>query len=173
MLRTLLVTIVFLTLPLLVQAQLRVGVMDPDAVIDALPETAQVQQQLQQYVNERQEEYVNQYSSFVEDVGNFEELAESGALSDTELQQREQELGEREQELEALGTSIQNQIQTRQNELLAPIMERVEVAMGAVSEEMGLDYVLNRLTGRGEPIVYYVSERGVDITEQVIQRLTE
>lgn len=153
------------------EAQLNVGVMNPDNVVDALPEAQQIQQELENYVQQRREEFSGEYQQWIESVTEFEEQAES--LSEGQRQQREQELAEREQELGQMEQQIRTQIQNRQNELLSPIMQRVEEAMQAVAQELELDFVINEITSSGDPIVYYASERGVDITERVIDRLTD
>lgn len=171
--RILILTILIVTLPLLAEAQLKVGVMNPEAVLGQLPETEQVQRDLDSFIQQRREEFSQQYQNWMESVSEFEEQVENGTLTGEQRQQREQELGEREEEISAMQQRLQTQIQNRQNELLSPIMQRVENAMEAVAQELDLDYVLNRITSRGDPVVYYASERGVDITEQVIERLKE
>lgn len=160
-------------LPLLAEAQLKVGVMNPEAVLDKLPETQQVQQDLQNFVQQRREEFSQQYQNWIESVREFEEQVEAGTLTGQQRQEREEELGAREEELGAMEQRVQTQIQNRQNELLSPIMQRVENAMQEVARELDLDYVINRMTSRGDPVIYYASERGVDITDRVIDRLTE
>jgi Skp family chaperone for outer membrane proteins len=68
---------------------------------------------------------------------------------------------------------IQRQIQQRQNELFSPLLNRVDTAMSEVAEELELEFVINQTASSGDPIVYYSSQRGVDITERVIQKLTQ
>lgn len=172
MLRKFILTILLTAIPFLVSAQLKVGVMNPERVMDALPEVEQVQQELQRFVEQRQQAFTDEYSVWIESVTEYEEQVEAGTLTGQQRQQREQELAEKEQELEALEQRIQRQIQNRQNELLSPVMQRVENAMQDVAQELELEYVINRQTSMGDPVVYYASERGVDITDRVIQKLT-
>jgi len=172
MLKKILLTILITTFPLIAAAQLKVGVMNPERVMDALPETEQVQRDLEQFVQQKQQEFTNEYSVWIEAVGEFEERVESGAISSQERQQEEQRLMEKEEDLENLERRIQNQIQTRQNELLSPIMQRVESAMEEVARELDLEYVLNKQTSQGDLVIFYASDRGVDITDRVIEKLT-
>jgi outer membrane protein len=170
--RILFTTIIFL-LPVLVFGQLKVGIMNPDEVLDALPQTAQVESDIQQFIQERQQSYQARYQEWIEDITNFSERVESGQLSGSEQEREEARLVEAQEELENLQNRIQRQIQQRQNELFTPLLNRVERAMGEVSEELGLDFVINKTASSGDPIVYYSSQRGVDITERVIQKLTQ
>lgn len=166
-------TILFILLPLTVFGQLKVGTMNPDAVLDALPETEQVESQIQQFIEQRQAEFQDQYQVWIEDMTEFSELAEAGEISEEEQAQREAELQERQEELSNMESRIQQQIQQRQNELFSPLLNRVDAAMSEVAEELELEFVINKTASSGDPIVYYSSQRGVDITERVIQKLTQ
>jgi outer membrane protein len=172
MLKKILLTILISTFPLIAAAQLKVGIMNPERVMDALPETGQVQSDLEQFVQQKQEEFTAEYSVWIEAIGDFEERMEAGTLSEQERQREEQRLMEKEEDLGSLERRIQNQIQNRQNELLSPIMQRVENAMEEVARELDLEYVLNRQTSQGDLVVFYVSDRGIDITDRVIEKLT-
>ncbi|MEX2574037.1 MAG: OmpH family outer membrane protein [Balneolaceae bacterium] len=172
MLKKILLTLLVALFPLLATAQLKVGIMNPEQVMDALPETAEIQRDLEQFVQEKQQEFSEEYSAWMEAVSNFEARVEEGSLSGQQRQQEEQELMDREEELGNLETRIQGQIQDRQNELIGPIMQQVENAMGVIASELDLDYVLNKQTSQGDPVVYYASDRGTDITDLIIERIT-
>lgn len=170
--RTLL-TILFLILPFAAFAQLKVGIMHPDDVLDALPETAQMEAELQQYIQERQQSFEARYQDWIDEITEFSERVERGELSNAEERREQERLTEKERELNNLQNRIQNQIQQRQNELFTPLLNRVEEAMATVSSELGIDFVINRQTTQGDPIVYYASERATDITDNVIEKLTQ
>lgn len=160
-------------MPVVVHAQLSVGVMSPDEVLDALPETAEIESTLQEYVQGREQEFQSRYQSWMEELTTYTDRVEADEYSEQEQQEEEERLSELEEELNSFQNRIQNQIRERQNELFTPLLNRVEQAMETVSDEMGLSYVLNKQSGTGDPIVYYMSDRGVDITEQVIEHLTQ
>lgn len=166
-------TILLFSVPfLLTGQQLKVGIMDPDRVMISLPETEQIQQELQEYNQQMEEMFTAEYSEWMDAVNEFEAAVESGTISDSEQQEEEARLLEQEEELQNLQQRIQRQIQARQNELIGPIMQRVEEALERVADEMNLDYVLNTQTSTGDPLVYYASDRAVDITDRVISVLT-
>lgn len=171
--KKLLLLLIIISMPLVASAQLSVGVMSPDEVLDALPETAEIEEELQDYVRDREQRFQTRYQSWMEELTAYTEAAEAGELSEEEQAAEEERLTELEEELSSYQNRIQNQIRQRQNELFTPLLTRVEEAMETVSEEMGLQYVLNKQSGTGDPIVYYMSDRGVDITERVIEHLTQ
>lgn len=171
--KRLLITTLLLTLPVLASAQLKVGIMSPDEVLDALPETAQVQAELEQYIQQRQATFQNRYQDWIEQLTQYSEQAEAGELTEDEQRREEERLTEMQEELNSLQNRIEQQIQQRQNELFNPLLVRVENAMAEVSEELGLDFVINKESSTGDPIVYYSSQRASDITQNVIEKLTQ
>lgn len=171
--KKLLLLTLFVALPAVLSAQLKVGVMDPDAVLDALPEAAQVQSELEQFIEQRQTAFQNRYQNWLTEITAFAEAVEAGTISEADQRTEEERLTEIQEELNNLQMLIERQIQSRQNELFSPLLQRVESAMADVSAELGLDFVLNRASNTGDPIVYFSSQRAPDITERVIQYLTQ
>lgn len=170
--RLLLVTLL-ISMPAVLSAQLKVGVMDPDVVLDALPEAAQVQNELEQFIEQRQTAFQNRYQDWLTEITAFAEAVEAGTMSESDQRVQEERLVEMQEELNNLQMLIERQIQNRQNELFSPLLQRVENAMADVSAELGLDFVLNKTSNTGDPIVYFASRRAPDITERVIQYLTQ
>jgi outer membrane protein len=171
--RILITAILLFSIPVLVSAQLKVGIMDPDIVLDSMPEATQVQTELEQYIERRQATFQQRYQEWMEELTQYAERDEAGTLSDAERQQAEERLTELQEELNSLQMRMEQQIEQRQNELFNPLLVKVEEAMAEVSEELGLDFVINKTSNTGDPIVYYASERAADITDNVIQKLTE
>ena len=160
-----------LLLPLAAFAQLKVGIMNPDDVLDAMPEAAQVQADLENFAQERQAAFQQQYQSWIEEVTAYSERAEAGVYSEAEQAAEEERLAEMQEEVTNMQQNLEREIQQRQAELFNPLLVKVEDAMAEVAEEMGLDFVLNKTSNTGDPIVYYASERATDITQQVIEKL--
>lgn len=171
--KKIILTTLLLLLPAMAMAQLKIGIMSPDDVLDAMPEAAQVQQQLEQYIQERQNAFQNRYQEWIDELTEFSELVEAGSISEQEQAQREERLMEMQEELNGFQNRIQTQIQQRQNDLFNPLLIKVEDAMAEVSEELGLDFVLNRTSNTGDPIVYFASQRASDITQRVIEKLSQ
>lgn len=164
---------ILLFLPVMATAQLKVGVMNPDEVLDAMPEATQVQTELEQFIEQRQNNFQSRYQDWINSLTEYSELMEAGALDEQQQLEREESLAENQEELNNMQILMDQQIQTRQAELFNPLLVKVEEAMAAVSEELGLDFVLNRTSNTGDPIVYYASQRAQDITQQVIEKVNQ
>jgi len=160
-----------LLLPLAASAQLKVGIMNPDDVLDAMPEAEQVQADLESFAQERQSAFQQRYRTWIEEVTAYSERVEAGEISEAEQAAEEERLAEMQEEVTNMQQNLEREIQQRQAELFNPLLIKVEDAMAEVAEEMGLDFVLNKTSNTGDPIVYYASERATDITQQVIEKL--
>lgn len=169
--KRLIIVTFLLLLPLAASAQLKVGIMNPDDVLDAMPEAAQVQADLESFAQERQTAFRQRYQSWIEEVTAFSERVEAGELSEAEQAAEEERLAEMQEEVSNMQQNLEREIQQRQADLFNPLLIQVEEAMSEVAEEMGLDFVLNKTSNTGDPIVYYASERATDITQQVIEKL--
>lgn len=160
-----------LLLPLAAFAQLKVGIMNPDDVLDAMPEATQVQTDLENFAQERQAAFQERYQSWIEEVTAFSESVEADELSEAEQEAEEERLSLMQEEITSMQQNMEREIQQRQAELFNPLLVKVEDAMSVVAEELGLDFVINKTSNTGDPIVYYASERATDITQQVIEKL--
>lgn len=169
MMKKLFLTLLILSLPLIASAQMRVGVMNPETVLDALPRTVEIQEEMQTFVQQREQQYETQYQAWVNDVTAYQQLEQAGNLTDAELQEQQQQLVTRNEELQQMQEQINTQIENRWNELFAPLMDSVDIAVETVAEEMELDYIFNEVTSQQDPLVYYTSDRIFDITDRVIQ----
>ncbi|MDR9388621.1 MAG: OmpH family outer membrane protein [Balneolaceae bacterium] len=169
--KTLLLSMLLGFVSLTTHAQSSVGIMNPQEVLAQLPETQAVEQQLQQFVAERQADFEARYTTWVQDVTTFQESVAEGELTSQAQQQEEQRLTQLQTELETLEQQFQADLQNRRAQLLDPILERMDVAMAQVAKEQDLSLVINKATAAGDPIVYFTSNNAVDITDAVVEQM--
>lgn len=148
---------------------IKVGYMNPQEVLSQIPERAQIEQELNTLVEQRRNELSQRSTAFQQAVAEYQETAAS--MSEEQRTKREEELATREEELREFQQSIQQQIQQRRSELMAPIYTRMDQAIAATAESMDLDFVINETTGFGDRIIYYSSDERMDITQQVLNRM--
>ena len=151
---------------------MRVGFMDPDAILEQLPEREQIEQQLDNYIQEREQEFQDEAIEYQNLMGQLQEGGEN--MSDRERQRLQRQLQQMEQELQQLQQRIERDFERRRNELMQPIYNEMNTHIQELAEEKDLDYVLNETTGRGEMILIHVSDEGranLDLTDQVLQRM--
>lgn len=157
-----------------VHAQGKIGYINPQAVLEQLPETAAIEAKLNEFVQLKQTEFSQQEERFLAKVRQIQEQMQANLISEQELTRQRSLLEQEQEELYALLDSHQLELRRRQQELLQPVLESIDNAIDAVAVELGLDYVLNELTNSGEMILLFVSNQGknsLNITDRVVQKL--
>lgn len=154
------------------QNSLSIGYVDPQAILDRMPEMSAVEQRLQNFIDGLNEEALNKQAAYQEELIAYQQR--SAVISDEARQEQEQRLGEMQAELQQLQVQYQQQVQQRQQELIGPLLQQVGTTINEVAEAQGLTYVLNVSTSNGDAIILYASpeaQQQYDITQQVMDRL--
>ncbi|TVQ12399.1 MAG: OmpH family outer membrane protein [Balneolaceae bacterium] len=154
--------------------QHKVGYINPQAVLEALPEREVIERRISQLIQEKEQEYEVEIREFQEELVAFREASER--MSQENRTREENRLRQKDQNLTQRLNVLQREIQQRQNELMQPLMIEIEEAIASVAKEQGLDYVLNQETGNAQPIIVFSSamaKSNLDITQKVINKLTQ
>lgn len=150
-------------------AQISVGYMNVQEVMMQLPERDSVEKELNSFIADREQRFQERATEFQSALAEYEENQSS--MSEQEQEEREEELASMEQELTTYQNSLRSEIQQRRQELLAPLYEKIDVAIATVAEEMNLDFVFNEETSQGEKMVYFSSEQRLNITDEVLEQV--
>ncbi|HLR31239.1 MAG TPA: OmpH family outer membrane protein [Fodinibius sp.] len=154
-----------------VYGQLKIGYMNTQQVLNDLPQRSEVEEELNSFIESKQGELEKRITSFQNEVASYQQNQD--AMSEQEIQQREQELAEQETSMQEFQQNLQTQIQERRAQLLEPLYSAMDQAIAEVAESNDLDFVLNQATNNGENVIYYSADQQLDITQEVIQQVTE
>lgn len=151
-----------LILPMAVSAQ-KIGHINPQEIFQAMPERVQVQNKLDTLASQ----YENQIATMQEEINKkYTEFQQTQADQPEAIKQvRIQELTELQQRYELFVQTAQQDIQRKQQELLAPVYERIQKAIKAVGDANGYTYVLDVTAAA------YVSPDADDVTPLVKKEL--
>lgn len=163
-------TLLMLVLTVQLHAQVKIGFMDVQAVMSELPEMENIQAKLDNFVSEKQQQLQDRTASFQEAVADYQDNRAS--MSQEQQAAREEELGTMEEELRTFQQNIQTEIQQYRQQLLAPVYADIDSTIATIAEERDLDFVLNKSTMRGENIVQFSSTPQLNITDEVIKRIS-
>ena len=152
-------------------AQLKVGYMNPQKALASLPEYEEALNQVSNLLTQRDGELANEANSLQTQVAEYQQIA--ATLNDQQRLTRETQLDSLNQAYLAKRQSYQDEIQARRNQLLQPIIAKVNAALEVVAKELELDFVMNQQTSVGDAIIYYTSESQLDITDLVIAKVLE
>lgn len=157
------------------QAQIqeeKIGYVDPQAILQKMPEMKAVQQRLQNFIEKKQQEIVQQDQELQQEINTYQQ--KQSVLSDQAKQKEEERLGQLQADLQQAQREAQQAIQQKQQELVGPLLQEINSGIDAVAQEMSLSYVLNTTTSNGDLIILYASEEAqnkYDITEEVMAEL--
>lgn len=129
-----------LVLPMMASAQsLKIGLVNTNEVVTAMPETAAADNTL----NEAQKKYQAEFQRIEEEFQKqYEEFAN---MPENELpairERKARQLQETQQKAEAFQQTVMQDLQRQQDELMAPIMQKVRNAIESVAKEGGYNLV--------------------------------
>ncbi len=156
-----------------VKAQdMKIGFVEPRAVLERMPEMRAVEQRLQNFIDRKRGELAEAERDFQLEVENYQQRI--GVISDAAREQEEERLGQLQFELQQSQNQVRMEIQERQAELMSPLLEQIQSAINEVAQEKGIDYVLNTMTSTNDVIILYVKEEirsEYDITDAVMRNL--
>jgi len=157
------------------QAQeLKIGYLNPQDVLEKMPETATIEKELGDLAKARETSFTTRVQKFQTDLQRFEQNA--SVMSNDARDKEEQRLIAEQEALQTLQVEIQQEIANKRNELLRPLLQKIDNAISATAKELSLTYVINESTSQGESILLFVSDDGktrLNITEKVIAKLIQ
>jgi len=158
----------FLLLPVLTFAQLKIGYIDSDTIMENLPDAQDARQKLDALIQEWQSELNTKESEWKSKYDDYEKRKlimtdQTRAELEQELIKLEQEIGEfREKKFGTNGELFQ-----KQDELMKPVQNRIFTAIEETAQEEDYDYVFDR---SGDIMLLYAKEEH-DLTARILEKL--
>ncbi len=150
-------------------AQVKIGYTNVDVVLAQLPETKTVEAELKT----KKDQYDALYKQKVADFQTKLQAYEKGAatMSDVIKADKEKELQTAQASIEEFQKNAQDDLQKKQNQLLAPILQKIQTGIDAVAKENAYTHIFNIDAGQGTtPILLYATEES-NITNLVLKKL--
>ena len=151
-----------LALPMLASAQ-KFGYINQQEFFAQMPEMAQVKLKMDT-INAQ---YESQLASMNEEIQKkYQDYqAQEATMADAIKQIRQQELQEMQQRIQLFYQTAEQDIQKKQQDLLAPVHERMIKAIKAVGEREGYTYIFDSAA------MAFISTDAVDVTPSVKKEL--
>ena len=144
----------------------KMGVIDPQAVLEKSKAGKKALDGLKEYVSTRQK----LLSRDEEELRNTEKTLKESAskLSEGEKKEREAQFRTKIQEYQKRAQEFNQELQGKQKELVDDYMKRIATATQTVAEKGGFSIVVDKGSEQTIKIVIY-SKDTIDLTEQVIK----
>ena len=143
----------------------KVGHVDSASIMEIMPERVKVEQDLQAYAAELQAELQAMAGEYQNKLQDYQ--ANQATMSNLIRQSKEKEIIDLETRIQEFQASAEMAMQSKQMELLNPIIEKVQNAVNAVGQEKGFTYILDKTAG----VVVFIGENAIDITSDVKAKL--
>ena len=149
-------------------AEFKMGVIDPQAVLEKSKAGKKALDGLKEYVSTRQK----LLSRDEEELRNTEKtLKEAGAkLSEGEKKEKEAQFRSKIQDYQKRAQEFNQELQGKQKELVDDYMKRIASATQTVAEKGGFSIVVDKGSEQTIRIVIY-SKDAIDLTDQVIKEV--
>ena len=144
----------------------KMGVVDPQAVLEKSKAGKKALDGLKEYVSTRQK----LLSGDEEDLRNTEKTIKEqlSKLSDTEKKEKETQFRAKVQEYQKRAQEFNQELQGKQKELVDEYMKKISSATKAVAEKSGFALVVDKGSEQTVKIVIYNKDT-IDLTDQVIK----
>ncbi|RMG76747.1 MAG: OmpH family outer membrane protein [Bacteroidetes bacterium] len=147
------------------QAQ-KFGYVDSGAILSEMPEVKQMQSNLDGFKTQLEKKAQSMLTAYQEKQREAAQKKERGELSPVQEEALLKELQEKEQEIYKYQNESQQKLAQKEQELLEPILEKVNNAIQEVAKEEGLQFVFDSRSG----VILYADE-STDITAKVKAKL--
>ncbi len=161
------VIIIFLVFSALSKAQVKIGYVDSDAIMDKLPDAQDAKQKLDAIVQEWQSELSKIENNWKTKYDDYEKRKlimtdQTRAETEADLVKLEKQVADyREKKFGTNGEMFQ-----KQDELMKPVQNKVFSAIKEVAIEEDYDYVFDK---SGDILLLYAKDK-YDITSKVLQK---
>lgn len=158
-----------------VAQNIKIGYVDPRAILNRMPEAKAIQQRIQNLTDRKQNELAQKQQDLQTEIQTYQQKV--GVISEEARQSEEDRLTKMDQEFRQLQAAAQQEIQQTQEQLMEPLLKKIEASVQDIAAQRELDLVLNiTVSGYGvldRNIIHVSPEHQTEynITQAVIEDL--
>lgn len=162
---TVVALVLFVSVAATAQQPMKFGHINTAEVLQALPELKQIESQIEAVYKEKEDQLMVMQEDLKAKQTEYQQVAQT--LSDAERSAKEQEIMELNQKVQNYYLLSQQQIKAKQEELQAPVIQKVQTAIREVGDEEGFLYIFE-LSSR---VPVYNSDKSIDVAPLVKAKL--
>ena len=146
-------------------AQVKIAHVNTAEVLDAMPDKAKAEKNLEKYYDELQNQLQAMAKEYQTKMQDYE--ANQATMSNLVKQSKEKEIVDLQTRIQQFQVNAENEFEAKRAELLKPMLDKIQNAINTVGKEKGYTYVLDLATGAA----VYVGTDAVDCTPAVKAKL--
>jgi outer membrane protein len=159
------VFVVVISATLFGQTNLKIGHINSQELLQAMPESDSAQAKLEKAAKELQ----SQLESMQVELNNKYQdyISKKDTYSDLIRQTKETELNQMNQRIQQFQSTAEQDLQKQRTDIFKPILDKANKAISEVAKENGFTYILDTSSGT----VIFHSDTSIDILSLVKQKL--
>ena len=146
-------------------AQMKIAYVNSAEILESMPESAKVKTNLEAYYNELQAQLQTMLTEYSNKVQDYE--ANQASLSNLVKQSKEKEIVDMENRIQQFRANAEEEMVKKQEELLKPVLDKVQNAINAVGKEKGYTYIIDNAGGT----IVYLGAYAIDASKDVKAKL--
>ena len=152
------------------QAQVKIGYTNVELVLAYMPESKSVEQTLSTFQQKLQQQLEAKQKYARTKLEEYVEKRDKNLASPEQMGVMENDLQKLDTEITAFASDSEQKMMAKREELLVPILEKLQNAIEAVAKDSGYVYILNQTTSSGVSTILFGPEEN-DITEPLFKKL--
>ena len=150
-------------------ASVKIGYTNMEYILQNMPESKDIQNQITIQRTQLEKNYQEMSKEFQDKLAAYEKG--QAQMSDLIKADKEKELQGLQQRIQEFQTNSSTQLQTKYNQLVNPVMQKIQKNIDAVAKESGFTFIFNLDAGSGTiPVLLYAPEEN-DVTELVFKKM--
>ncbi len=144
------------------RSEAKLGVIDLRRALADTEDGLRMKSKLQELLDTRQTEYEGKEKEYAKAKEELERLAKDGKTPDGELRKKYATLEKQAFDLQNQGMVLRREMQQRENEMMTPILDKLNRLVRQIASQDGYDVIVSR-----DAVPYFRGD--LDITDRVIQ----
>ncbi|WP_421827600.1 OmpH family outer membrane protein [Larkinella sp.] len=150
-------------------ASVKIGYTNMEYILQNMPESKDIQNQITIQRTQLEKNYQEMSKEFQDKLAAYEKG--QAQMSDLIKADKEKELQGLQQRIQEFQANSSTQLQTKYNQLVNPVMQKIQKNIDAVAKESGFTFIFNLDAGSGTiPVLLYAPEEN-DVTELVFKKM--
>ncbi|MCS7074804.1 MAG: OmpH family outer membrane protein [Bacteroidia bacterium] len=149
---------------------IRIGYTNVEYLLALMPESKQLENAMKTHENKIKEQLTIKQSYAQGKLEEYYKLAEQKKLTPADEEARKKELLKLEEEIKKFSEESEANYLAKREELLKPIIEKLQKAIDAVAAEEGYTIILNSTNGAGVSIILHAPEQD-NCTEKIMKKM--
>ncbi|MCL1868176.1 MAG: OmpH family outer membrane protein [Paludibacter sp.] len=160
------IALMFCALPFFAMAQqLKIGHVNTSDVMQAMPERTKIEKTLNDLQSKWEADLLKMREEYAKKITDLQKNGDN--MSPAMREAKQSELADMEQRMNTLVQTASNELQTEQQKLMQPVVDKVKKAIEQVGAENSFTYIIDEST----QVLLFIAPNANDITNLVKQKL--